>query len=205
VVIQEAPLMVMQMIPTFTLQRATVHRIVDTALQTKLEMTREMQVCFWQHYNFLNSQNLRKNAAWLMAIKFMNKIQLNQEITSITSPAYFLRSQNVGFRKQMLNSYSVSSHKPEDGAAEVFNLQTSETSGKIYLRKKFLQKIFIYFGTNMYMNNKLAYPEEGGSENILKRCQKITREHVFIFQKTVNFISSSVKTSYPKAHRLVIL
>jgi len=106
---------------------------------------------------------LKEKAAWLRVIKFINIIQLNQEITSIISPPYFLRSQNVGFCKQILISCSISSHKPEDGRLN-FPIYKYETSGKIYLRKTFLQKIFNYFGTKMYMKNKLAYPEEGGKK-----------------------------------------
>jgi len=105
-------------------------------------MTCEMQVRFWQNYKFLNSQNLKKKAAWLVAIIFINIIQLNQEITSIISPAYFLRSQNVGFRKQMFIFYSIRSDKSEDGRLKLA-IHKAETSGKIYLRKTFLKKYSI--------------------------------------------------------------
>jgi len=78
-------------------------------------MTREMQARFWQHGQIFKFPELNKKATWFITIKFINITQLNREITSIISPPYFFRTQNVGFRKQICISYSVSTHKREDG------------------------------------------------------------------------------------------
>jgi hypothetical protein len=55
--------------------------------------------------------------------------------------------------------------------------------------------IVLVIYTKMYVYKQVGLPWRRRQQNIPKRWQQITREHVLIFQKTATFILSSVKTS----------
>jgi len=64
----------------------------------------------------------------------------------------------------MFISYTKSGEKTEDGRLKFAIHKDLKRQGKYICGKLSSKKKFNYFETKMYMNNKLAYPEEGGTK-----------------------------------------
>ena len=136
--------------------------------------------------------------------KSIHIIQLKQEITSIISPPYFLRSQNVGFRKHIFISYPIISDRIEYGRLEFSIHKDLKRQGKYICGKLPSKKYSII--SEQRCAWKTSWP------TLKKEAAKYSERLATNYQGTCLHIPEDCKLHHqqrenlkPKAPRLVIL